>query len=619
MMPPVKRDRLYDLTALTFLLGLPIVGVLGVIVPYLFGLPNFSILGIYLAVPMVLAPIFVRSLPAERNGRWLSLRALDWRVPSILIHASIGLLIYLTASVPVRPIWFFVVFAVTYVLLFTLILSGSGTAHTVVSLYHLVATLLVSIFSVTLNYNYFVGREDLPPHHSMALSMYETGTMPEGWEVYEQFAQWHVYVGSTASLLDQWADPYTALVVLSGFIFAAGVLMVYTLANRLLANERIAMLSCLVLIVIPEYVFYGMYSISRSVTSVLFVAFLLTLVASSSPRMRFLRILFIGSIVIYHTVTIPFIAVLLAILYGAERVFSGRPYVVDNFTVLVLGGITAFYWVYRAEYYTAYFVTLLVDMLTNLLSSGTGEGSPMGVFEAPWHEVANYVVYSFLVFFVLVGFFIWLRREHDQPGTFTAFVIASVVMIPLLFPSPVMIVDALTVAAITEARFGHYGFAFVALTGGYGLYALLRWGGKRTFLVLVVLLASFSFVAVSNDFVASDNPVVDRPFYTYYITEQEEETIKEVAEIHEGSLGADYIACHYTQHILDGECEAFSVVDGTINHAEYDGVVIREGEFEKRPVHTDHAYPYVFPEEIPWDELEERNRIHDSGSVSYYR
>ncbi|WP_241431754.1 hypothetical protein [Natronorubrum bangense] len=512
------------------------------------------------------------------------------------------------------------VYAVVYALLFVLVLSGTGPVHVALSLYHLCLTLLVSIFSVTLNYNYFIGREDLPPHHAMIQSIYETGTMPEAAEIYEQFALWHVYVGSTSSLSGQWLDSYTALMLLSGSIFAAGVPMVYALAMRLVSNERVALLSCLVLIAIPEYVFYGMYSISRSVTSVLFVALLVTLVASASPRMRLLRILFIGGIVVYHPVTIPFLAVLLGILYGAERMCSGRPYVVDTFTVSIIGVVTAVYWFYRAEFFSSYFLTRLVEMGTELVYGGaSGEGAPSGIFEAPWREVANYTPYSFLVLFVLVGFLSWFLRDRERSGAFASFAVASVVMIPLLYPSPVLIVDALAGVHLTEGRFAHYGFVFIALTGGYGLYALLSVGGKRGLLVLIVLLSCFSFVAVSNDFVSSDNPVVDRPFYTYYLTEQEERTFERVLEIHEGALGADHITCHYAENIHEAECNAFPVENETIVHAEFDGVVIREDEFEKRPVYTAEDDAYVSAEKMAWDELAERNRVHDSGTVSYYR
>lgn len=616
----VDRDRLFDLTTRVSFVLLPIAGVLGVAVPFLVGMSDFGVLGIYLAVPMIIAPFVVRSLSTDAGNRSVSFEPLDWRVPSSLIHVSIALMIYLTASFAVRPTWFFVAYAVVYVLLFVLVLSGSGPVHVALSLYHLCLTLLVSIFSVTLNYNYFIGREDLPPHHAMVQSIYETGTMPETWELYEQFALWHVYVSSTSSLSGQWLDPYATQVLLSGLIFAAGVPMVYALTVRVLSNERIALLSCLVLIAIPEYMFYGMYSISRSVTSVLFVALLVTLVAGASPRMRLLRLLLIGGIVVYHPVTIPFLTVLLALLYVTERMFSDRPYVVDNLTVAIIGVITAVYWFYRAKFFSSYFVTRLVEMGYGLLYGGaSGEGAPSGILESPWRELANYTSYSFLVLFVLVGFLFWFRRDRERTGVFASFAVASVVMIPLLYPSPVLLVDALAGAHLTEGRFAHYGFVFIALTGGYGLYALLSLSGKRGLLVLLVLLSCFSFVAVSNDFVASDNPAVERPFYTYYLTEQEERTIERVLEIHEGSLGADHITCHYADNVLEAECNAFPVEDDTIVHSEFDGVVIREKEFQKRPVYTAEDDAYVSAEKMAWDELAERNRIHDAGTVSYYR
>ena len=47
----------------------------------------------------------------------------------------------------------------------------------------------------------------------------------------------------------------------------------------------------------------------------------------------------------------------------------------------------------------------------------------------------------------------------------------------------------------------------------------------------------------------------------------------------------------------------------------YEGVLIRDGEREKRPLQFSQ---YVADEELPSDSLAERNTVYDSGEVSFH-
>ncbi|WP_207589602.1 hypothetical protein [Halomontanus rarus] len=622
-----SRTRLFSLTYTVAVYALSVLAIVGVVVPLLIGMPNFSILGIYLAVPMLLAPFVARSFRTGTDGRngVELLRQLDWRIPSVLIHVLVGVLLYLTAAFAVRPTAFYVVFAGVYGLLFLLVFSSrTDAASSVISLYHCILALLVSIFSVTLNYDYFIGRTDLPAHVGMMISVYETGTMPEAWELYDPFPLWHTYTASAYALLGESIDPHTTMVLLSGLIFGAGVIMMYVLTRGVYPNETVALLSSLVLIAIPDYLFYGMYSISRSITSVLFIVLLFTLVSRSSTRMRLLSIVFIADIVFYHTVSIPFVLILLGVLYVAERgygvhrnvverAFGARTYVVEGPVVLIAGAVTSIYWLYRAESLASVIVNRTVGIF---VGTGATDTAPGGVLQFPWREVANYVPYTFLLFFVLVGFLFWFERTRETSALLTSFSVATVLMIPLLVPGPTLLIDSL--AGVNVARFAHYGFMFLALTGGYGLYMLVRKGGVKTVIILLLLVSCFSLVSVSNDFVASDNPLVEREFYTYYLTEQERHSFEQLDAVHRDALGSDHITCRYYEEILQSECERLIVEDESVTHEIADGVLVRTGELEQRPLQLADS-TYVYDDELPWGELSDRNLVHDSNEVVYYR
>lgn len=618
MTETVRRTRLVDVAYVIVLYGLPALAVIGVVTPLALGMWNFSILGLYLAIPMLLAPVVVRSYRSKPGGRTCFLHRLDWRIPSTLIHVLVGVLAYMTATNPVRPTGFYVGFATIYGLLFLLVASTEPkTASRAIGLYHCCLTLLVSIYSVTLNYDYFIGRTDLPAHVGMMVSMYETGRMPEAWQAYESFPLWHVYTASSYALSGGLVDPHTTMVVLSGLVFAAGVTMMYALTRQVYPNETVAMFSCVVLIAIPDYIFYGMYAISRSIASVLFIVLLFVLVRRSSTRMKALSVVFVLAIVLYHPVTIPFVLVILSILYVVERGFALETFAVDTPVIVVAGGITSIYWLYGAEFLSSYVIDRLVEAIAGLfVDTATAETAPSGVLLAPWREVANYIPQTFLVFFALLGFLFWFERRHVAASMFTAFTAVTVLLIPLMVPGPTLLVDSL--ADVNVSRFAHYGYMFLALTGGYGLYVLVRRGGFRVFVAVLLLLSCFSFVAVSNDFVASDNPLVERQFYTFYLTEQERESFDRLDEVHQGSLSSDHITCRYYIEVLQSSCSSLAVEDESVLHADHDGILVREGELERRPLQV-YGLEYVYADELPWDELNERNRIHDSDAVVYYR
>ncbi len=626
MTETTRRNRLAELTYSIALIGLPVVAVVGVIVPVALGEPNLGILGLYLAIPMILAPVVARALRRRDGSGSLPFRqAIDWRLPSIGIHLVVALLAAMLVVFDVRPTAFFVGLGVLYGLVFALIVSSeSEPVHIAVSLYHCSLALLVSIFSVTLHYDYFIGRTDLPAHVAMMVSVYETGNMPDRWAVYDPFPLWHTYTASAYALFEGALSPHTTMVLVSGLVFGGGVLMLYVLARRLHPDPTVALLAALVLVAVPDYVFYGMYSISRSVASVLFVVLLFTLVAGTDVRMRLLTITFVVAIVVYHTVSIPFVVVLLAVLLVAERLYAARgpivsserwsrPRVVDGSILLIAGAITSIYWLYGADLLA---VTVINRLVSTVAGTGPADGPPGGIELFPWREVANYLPHSFLLFFVLAGFFFWFERSHARGARFGPVAVATVAMVPLLVPGPTLLLDSL--AGINVTRFAHYGFPFLALTGGFGLFELVRRTGVRGFIAVLLLVSSFSMVALSNDFVASDNPLVEREFYTYYLTDAERAEFERLEAVHTDELGSDHITCRYYEDILETDCTRIGVDDDTVVHDDLDGVLIREGELEQRPLQLEGSQ-YVYAEDVPWDELGERNRVHDSGTVTYYR
>ncbi|MFC7212830.1 hypothetical protein ACFQO4_01885 [Saliphagus sp. GCM10025334] len=589
--------------------------VLGVAGPFVVGRVNLSILGLYLALPMMLA-VVVLWRGGNRHDRepvgWI---AVDWRVFSIGFHLVVSSLVVSLAIYDVRPLAFFVGLAVLYGLIIVLIwLPSLGPRRTPVCLYHMVVAFALTVFSVTLKYDFFIGNTDLTVHVSLIDSLVETGA-PVSMELYEPFQLWHVYAATTHQLLGGFLTTHRTVYVLSGVLFGAGVLAAYGFGRRVTLNERVALLTALFTIFHPFYTFYGMYSIPRSVTSIVFLALLVTLLGRTAPGMRLAGLVFLVAIVVYHPVSIPFVFIIMTIVYAVERIVrhssavGAQPPTVDSFTMVTTGLVTLTYWLYAAEP----LVETIIGALFSAASGSRTEPPPQGVVASPWAEAANYVPYSFFIFFMLLGALLWLRDDTREWIATGVIGISALVLVPFSVPGPTLLLEGL--AGINVNRFVHYTYMLFALTGAIGAYRLFSRGGFKLFVVLVLLLSLFGFTAVSNDFVARDNPAVERPFYTYYLTEQERQSYDDIDAMYDGQIETDRPTCRYMGEMLDAECV---VVDAGAENAmftEAESILIRDGELERRPL----QFTAYVDEEIPLENLAERNRVYDSGSVTYYR
>ncbi len=591
--------------------GLVLAAVAGVAGPIALGQANLSILALYLAVPFVLAPAVVSALRSQRreHGGF----GIDWRLPSTLFHFVIAALSVLLVSTDVRPQSFFVGIALAYGLVFIIATAGvtrGPMAGPAVTLYHLVVAFLVTVFSVTLNYPFFFGRTDTIAHISMATSIVETGTVADFPATYEPFVLWHTLTAVGSQLFGDLVPLHTTMFLLSGFVFAAGIVAAYSFGRRVTDSTTAGLLTALLTTLFPLYLFYGMYSIARSITSVLFLLLLCTLVVRSTAPTMALSLVFIAGIVLYHPVTVPFILIILGLLFVIERGVGTTQPLVSPFVLLSTVLITLVYWLYQAE--------IVIDriygaLLFSVFSSDEGTTVPSGVEGVPVAEVLNYIPYSFLVFFILVAVLFWFRDERARTTHVASMGVLTLILAPLAFPGPTLLVD--TLVGVNVDRFGHYSFLFLGLMSGIGVYELVTRVNLSLFLALLLVVSLFSFGAVSNDFVASDNPAVERPFYTYYFGDAEQQSLDSIDSAYAGTVATDWPACRYISEIGSTSCGVPAAdAEGGIFSGD-ESVLLRENEHQTRPLQFSR---YVYAEELTGGELADRQRVYDSGAVSFY-
>jgi MFS family permease len=411
---------------------------------------------------------------------------------------------------------------------------------------------------------------------------------------------------------------------------------------KLCRSQKIALLSALIISLNSDILIIGMYSIARSVASFFLVVLLLIFLSDrttnkkETTKMLALALCLTLAIIVFHTVSILFILSMLLVVYVLQKflVRGGGSPIVSGKYLLASIAITAAYWLIFARN----LVDLVVSDLT--ASETMTMALPTAASGASTSELFNYLQYMPLLLFVIVGILIVLRSQRFGKEM-KLFGIATLLFIPLAFPGPLLLIGKLN-ENFDLSRFNEYTFLFMGILAAVGLAVLYQRNSRLLKALCIVVFAAWILFSVSNDFVASDNPLVKRTFYTSYMTESEITGMDSILGITQASAGymlSDYVSGRYVQFSSLGPdypfqptvAEAYAPDNLLLKSNSSDVILIRENELAKRPMKlvnlTTPQYNYA-PHESQivyfdmddgvFDNLGEMNQIYNSSAVVGY-
>lgn len=620
----------------------------GTALPLVFGLRTFAIVSLYATVPILVASTAYfatsRSYGIEDN----LLHPFSWYNTKIFFACYFvlhGAAILLLTTTDVRPFSYYaLVSLIAVVILFQILQSDLERSHVHAILAQTSALLLSLIWSVSLKYHYFFGRTDVFPQHQFVLSLLEANTVTSTFGSYEPFPLFHLFIAFQTMVLDNGVDPLTLFFITTGLLFALVPIVIYALARRFEFSERLSLVAALSVCFNPFVILYGMYALPRSVTSFL-VPFCLLLLVINTRRASILYVGLLVGIAAYHTVTLPFIFVIICCWYLVERFVSltttqDEPYapVVATWQVVAVPVIQVAYWVGTGSDIISRLAGLAFER-TNMTTERDGADLASQFITAPYSELLNYLIFGLIIFFVLLAVFQSHRVSHlSQRGKtvlLTALLLATVSV-----PGPALLVGSISdITPDMLFRFGQYTYPFIMIAFAVGVVSAIKTpipvGGRRLKIaVVLVLVFSSAFLAVSNDFVASDNPLAEREDnYSFHLSESEVTSFQAVTGYAGGAVTGDYIACRYIDYPGNGNCDIIQAdFIGERLHFPADSVfILRTGELERRPL---SVFPTSEPVSDPpysnnreslsrdsaaWNELLDHNRVYDSTEVTAYR
>lgn len=619
-------DNKFMSTSKIVLYLLPLLGVTGITIPFIIGQSNLSLLGTYLAVPMILSSIiyFIQK-NSEANFIILNHKLFPLFVSLYFIFISIS--IYLLHKYDVRQIVYYLTISVASSLILLEILLFDISKKEEVAILLQIAILVVDIiWGVTLNYNLFIGRTDIIVHFWLIQNLINNAHVTEIFDVYKSFPLWHILCAFLYKVLGIQLSIQKIMSITSGLIYSFVPIGTYLVSIRIFNDQKTSLLSALFVSIYPDVLFYGMYSISRSVVSFLEIILVLFLIDANNSKKVFLYIVLSISLIIYHTASMPFILSIISIILILNIFYSQKNnkfiFPLDLLSLALT--MTLFYWVYYAP-------ILLYNIVNNIVMP-----APVGVLTesiifTPLNELFNYLQYSPLLLFVIIGFFVAMNSKR-MSTLGKIFCVVGLLAIPITFPGPSLLFNKLS-SNFNFARFGEYTFLFIGLTGAVGFNEIYQKSKKYVKIFPIILFLIMAFLSVSNDFTASDNPLVKRPFYTFYLTDEEEITFEHVASIAQGYVMSDFVTDRYLfsseyvnkTHILEVNNENTKF----LKNQTIDLFLIRNMELSKRPLRLYSTssesfiseasgpdnYNYYSKDEIVWVSLMAYNKVYDSKNV----
>jgi hypothetical protein len=509
----------------------------GLILLLALGLNGTALLISYIAVGLIIGSV-IYLLVHKGKERSFSVRPSLYKSFPIIFFTCLSSLIIIYRSNDVRSLLDYALITIMASAVLLQILLARGNINRYFVLGQIVILFLSVVWGMNLHYTYYFGRTDIFAHTQLVESILTSGSIGDIFGIYEPFAYWHINTASLIMITEMPIPAYTAMFIENGIVFSAVILIVYSMCMRLFHDVQLALLAALITAFFPAFLIYGASSIPRSAVLLLEMCLFFFMLRERDFRSTLMVLFFAMMIILYHPASIPFVIVILALLFFMFWYVKNdelRSSNVKN-TFLIIIVATVSYWIFVAQ---DLFQVIQYDVLQlTSIEPKTGFESYFSV-----SELFNYIQYS--LFFVLVALsLLFIVNRMGGSKTLGVFCLLGCYFSIVAFPGPLTLIEHLGVD-INISRFEEYAFIFVVLTAAFGFIYTYRKAGSKIKVVLIALLLLTCFFSISNDFVSSDNPLVERSSYTYYFSDVDIAALFTAQNMSSGSVDADYVVYRY--------------------------------------------------------------------------
>ncbi|MFC4438556.1 MULTISPECIES: hypothetical protein [Natrialbaceae] len=612
--------------------GIPVVGVLGVVVAAILDLTEYAILGTYLAVPMIIAPVLYNYNINTKSGSIKGL--IDKRVLLSAFFISLSCAILLTSWAGRQNILIYLLLTLSGITIFGQIFHSNSSVPLILAQISLLSAII--IWSISLLPHFFVGGTDTIPHAWWISELLQGKSLDEAFgrfgEVYSAFAFWHILNAMIYNVVPVGLTPHQIMLVTNGLLYAVIPPLIYSITRRISTRE-IALVAALFTPYSTYFIDYGTYSISRSVVGLLLIVIFWLFINNPNKNISILLFVTIFSTIPYHAASAPFISVIIIGYYCISSLFSlkGEKSIPVPKRILFISGIFLLvYWMYRSP-----------DIIEVLVLTFLGAfSSAPAASETAVREIdivaryINYAHFSPIVLFIVLSSLVVYSSDidNDMNPLLKVFVTIGLLSIAITAPGPTLILEQLG-GEFNFERWGLYTIMFISIATAVSVVWLYQPSQNLILSGIVVMLVAFSmFGGVSTDLVSND-PAVKTDTHTGYLTSEETSAINHSGTYSNQSIHSDYVVARYLEfsqftgqeRLIQVNSQNSSLITDDTNALS----LVRYGELNERPLKvytTDdkevaesirHNSRYSSEARV-WDNFHKQSNIYNSGNNTIY-
>lgn len=615
-----------------FIIFLMCLSSLGLIIPVIYGMPNLSLLGSYLAVPILAGSIIYLKYYKHSVDDPYYINNIYFKIFLIFFILAFILSIFFLRAFDIRPrIYYIIISIMIMIVLCEIFLFNLKSSKIQIILAQISVLSLNIIWGVTLKYYFFIDRTDTLFHNWWLYNLIETGFVSDVFDVYKDFPLWHIINCILYLVLNIDVPTVRIMNICSGICYICLVLAIYILVLKINPDIRLALFCTLFISFYPDIVFNGMSSYSRTAVLPLMIILMYFLLDRKLNMAKNVMVLLLSfALIIYHTVSMPFILIILFLAQYNQYFYKSdkKMNILEKKYYLLIIVTTFAYYIFHAE-------SLFHALIEAMVMPSPLDIQPKVIYNQPYIELFNYLQYSFIIFFVILGALFQLRSDKNLK--LKRFIFVGLILSSISFPGPALLISKL-MGNFNIERFGDYAFAFIIIAAAAGFVELyIRLTNNKRALLLILFLF-MTLLSVSNDFVASDNPLIKRPFYTFYITKEERDAFERIGSITIGDINSDYVTLRYFQSSNYSQKSNILEIYNYSEILRYNNsaiILFRSGEFKKRPLkcytantkrfvsnpglyNVKYSLEYYGREHPFFKNLAKFNKIYNSNNIDAY-
>lgn len=416
---------------------LPIISILFVFLGFLLTIllkrSDLAVRGLSVAIPIIVSSIFLKKFYAANYELDRQIILFSFNQKTLVLIFSLFYVLSIYCRILDFSSFYILLLLLAYLFVFIQLFSRNcNSNHVLIESAFLMLNL---IYGVTLKYPLFFGAIDIIGHIFFANVTYNLGrVIPKDLDIsYAYFPLFHILISEASYILG--LNIKSSYFLITAPIFAVSVIFVYYIFNQTTNNKQLSLLSTLIYSTLPVVIFSGMYVITRTMA---YLAFVLLLYLLYNPKRqtglskKICIIIISVFIVLVHHVSIPYIVILMLVLYICDKILVKSPYLSKNYILLIVVTFIS-YWIYIAQLFiqrlnSIYSNPLIYENL--VIKSSIKPGNE-------WNFLSSNFDMSIFLFFAIIGIgYTFYKNSANYSKVFCLFGLSTLIF---YIPSPLQI------------------------------------------------------------------------------------------------------------------------------------------------------------------------------------